>query len=60
MADTKISALGAITPPLTTGAEFGINDAGTSKKVTAQQVVDLVSQKSPADVLYLYYNVGGF
>ncbi|KKK72510.1 hypothetical protein LCGC14_2903130, partial [marine sediment metagenome] len=37
MADTKISALTAITS-LVTGDEFGVNDSGASKKVTFENV----------------------
>ena len=41
MADVKISGLPAATSALTT-QEFEVNEVGTSKKVTGQQLVDLV------------------
>lgn len=42
MADTKISGLTAATA-VAAANEFGINEAGTSKKVTAQQIADFTS-----------------
>jgi hypothetical protein len=43
MADTKYSGLSAAASFLTTH-EFGVNEAGTSKKVTGQQVMNAVAQ----------------
>ncbi len=37
MADTKISALTAVTTPARAN-EFAVNESGTSKKVTLEQV----------------------
>ncbi len=52
MADTKVSAAAAITAVLAT-TEFPVNDAGTSKKATAQQLAayigDSIGNQSTAD-----------
>lgn len=44
MPDTKISALVAVTAAATAN-EFAVNEAGTSKKVTVQQILDLLFTK---------------
>ena len=45
MADTKISALSAVTDVLAAD-EFAVNEAGTSKKATATQVSTFVKTDS--------------
>jgi len=42
MADSKISALAAVSAVVATH-EFAVNEAGTSKKVTAQQIADFAA-----------------
>jgi len=51
MADTKISALTAVTTPAGTD-EFGVNQAGTSKKMTLDQVNGFNQSRVVLDTAY--------
>jgi hypothetical protein len=47
MADSKISGLTQVTTPTAT-VEFGVNDAGTSKRLTLSQVGDYLTKRTAA------------
>ena len=50
MADTKISALAAVSS-VVTAQEFAVNDAGTTKKATAEEVSEYVESRYQQGVL---------